>query len=137
MTARETVLVTGASGFVGSAVARLLSARGFEVRVLVRKSSPRANLEGFACSVAEGDMREPDDVRAAMQGAQYLFHVAADYRLWARDPEEIVRNNLNGTKVMMEAARDARLQRVVYTSSVATLRPGTLEITFGRNRPLE
>jgi dihydroflavonol-4-reductase len=125
MTSRDTVLVTGASGFVGSAVARLLAARNFDVRVLVRKSSPRGNLGGFACTVAEGDMRAPADVRAAMQGARYLFHVAADYRLWARDPEEIVRNNLNGTRIVMEAARDAAVERVIYTSSVATLRPGT------------
>jgi dihydroflavonol-4-reductase len=127
MTTRDTVLVTGASGFVGSAVARLLSARGFDVRVLVRSSSPRTNLEGFSCTIAEGDMREPADMRAAMKGARYLFHVAADYRLWARDPEEIVRNNLNGTRIVMEAARDAGVERIVYTSSVATLKPGTLD----------
>jgi len=126
MTVRDTVLVTGASGFVGSAVARLLAERGFDVRVLVRKSSPRDNLGGYACTVAEGDMREPADVRAAMGGARYLFHVAADYRLWARDPEEIVRNNLSGTRIVMESARAAGVERIVYTSSVATLRPGTL-----------
>jgi dihydroflavonol-4-reductase len=126
MTVRDTVLVTGASGFVGSAVARLLAERGFDVRVLVRKSSPRDNLDGYACTVAEGDMREPADVRAAMRGARYLFHVAADYRLWAKDPEEIVRNNLSGTRIVMESARAAGVERIVYTSSVATLRPGTL-----------
>ncbi len=121
----DIVLVTGASGFVGSAVARLLCARGFVVRALVRRSSPRANLEGLACTIAEGDMREPADMRAAMQGVRYLFHVAADYRLWAIDPEEIVRNNLEGTRIVMEAARDAGVERIVYTSSVATLKPGT------------
>jgi dihydroflavonol-4-reductase len=126
MTVRDTVLVTGASGFVGSAVARLLAERGFDVRVLVRKSSPRSNLHGYACTVAEGDMREPADARAAIRGARYLFHVAADYRLWARDPEEIVRNNLSGTRIVMESARAAGVERIVYTSSVATLRPGTL-----------
>lgn len=127
MTAGNTVLVTGASGFVGSAVARLLDARGFDVRVLVRSSSPRANLEGYRRSIVEGDMRDPAGMRAAMQGARYLFHVAADYRLWARDPEEIVRNNLNGTRTVMGAAGDAGVERIVYTSSVATLKPGTLE----------
>jgi dihydroflavonol-4-reductase len=136
MTARDTVLVTGASGFVGSAVARSLDARGFNVRVLVRSSSPRANLEGLTCTIAEGDMREPASVRAAMQGARCLFHVAADYRLWARDPEEIVRNNLNGTRVVMEAARDAGVERIVYTSSVATLEPGTLEAPSGEDKRL-
>jgi dihydroflavonol-4-reductase len=128
MTSRDIVLVTGASGFVGSAVARLLCARGFDVRVLVRSASPRANLEGFASTLAEGDMREPADMRAALRGARYLFHVAADYRLWAKDPEEIVRNNLNGTRTVMEAARDAGIERIVYTSSVATLRPGTAAV---------
>jgi dihydroflavonol-4-reductase len=136
MTARDTVLVTGASGFVGSAVARLLAARGFDVRVLVRNSSPRANLEGYMCSVVEGDMRNAADMRTAAKGARYLFHVAADYRLWAIDPEEIVRNNLNGTRIVMEAARDAGVERIVYTSSVATLKPGTLEAPSGESERL-
>jgi dihydroflavonol-4-reductase len=131
MTSRGTVLVTGASGFVGSAVARLLSERDFDVRVLVRASSPRGNLEGFSSTVVEGDMRDASDMQRAMQGVQYLFHVAADYRLWAKDPEEIVRNNLNGTRVVMEAARDAHVERIVYTSSVATLKPGTLAAPAG------
>jgi dihydroflavonol-4-reductase len=121
----DSVLVTGASGFVGSAVARKLSARGFDVRALARATSPRGNLEGFGGTVVEGDMRDPAAVRDAMQGVRYLFHVAADYRLWAPDPEEIVRNNLAGTRAVMEAARDCRVERIVYTSSVATLKPGT------------
>ena len=118
-------LVTGATGFVGSAVARALAARGSAVRVLARHSSPRANLEGFAAEIFEGDMRNPADMKAAMNGVRFLFHVAADYRLWAKDPEEIVRNNRDGTRVIMEAARDAGLERIVYTSSVATLKPGS------------
>ncbi|MGD0191279.1 MAG: hopanoid-associated sugar epimerase [Rhizomicrobium sp.] len=131
MSPRNTVLVTGASGFVGSAVGRLLSEREFDVRVLVRASSPRANLEGLRCTLVEGDMRNAQDMQRAMQGARYLFHVAADYRLWAKDPEEIVRNNLNGTRAVMEAARGAHIERIVYTSSVATLRPGTLAAPSG------
>jgi len=126
MSTSDAVLVTGASGFVGSAVARLLCARGFPVRVLVRRSSPRANIEGLPCEIVEGDMRDPSDMRGAMQGVRFLFHVAADYRLWAKDPAEIVRNNLDGTRTVMEAARDAGIERIVYTSSVATLEPGTL-----------
>jgi dihydroflavonol-4-reductase len=122
----DTVLVTGASGFVGSAVARILAARGFAVRVLVRRESPRGNLAGLDATIVEGDMREPHDMRAAMEGVRYLFHVAADYRLWAKDPEDIVRNNVAGTRAVMQAARDAKAERIVYTSSVATLKPGTL-----------
>lgn len=117
----DSVLVTGASGFVGSAVARALAARGFRVRCLVRASSPRQNLADLDADLVEGDMRDPASMTRAMEGARYLFHVAADYRLWARDPEEIVRNNLEGTKAVMEAARTARVERIVYTSSVATL----------------
>jgi hopanoid-associated sugar epimerase len=117
------VLVTGASGFVGSAVARALAARGDEVRVLMRKTSPRTNVSDVACEIVEGDMRDVDSMTRAMQGVQHLFHVAADYRLWARDPEEIVRNNFEGTRATMEAALAAGVERIVYTSSVAALKP--------------
>lgn len=117
------VLVTGASGFVGSAVARKLTERGYAVRVLARKTSPRANFEGLACEIAEGDMRDAASMKAAMKDVRHVFHVAADYRLWARDPDEIVRNNREGTRIVMEAARDAGVERIVYTSSVATLKP--------------
>src|SRR5579871_415920 len=116
-------LVTGASGFVGSSVARLLLANGFRVRVLVRASSPRANLEGLNAEIAEGDLLDPPSLRRAAKGARYLFHVAADYRLWARDPEDIVRNNREGTRAIMEAALDEGMERIVYTSSVAALKP--------------
>jgi dihydroflavonol-4-reductase len=117
----DIVLVTGASGFVGSAVARKLSRRGYEVRLLVRATSPRTNL--FDAEIVEGDMLDGKSVRRAMQGARYLFHVAADYRLWARDREEIVRNNRDGTRTVMEAALAEGVEKIVYTSSVATLKP--------------
>jgi len=121
MQAKGPTLVTGATGFVGSAVARALLAAGHRVRVLVRSSSPRANLAGLDVEVAEGDLREPSAVDHAMVGMRHLFHVAADYRLWARDPAEILRNNKLGTQGVMEAAVRHGVERVVYTSSVATL----------------
>jgi dihydroflavonol-4-reductase len=119
----DIVLVTGASGFVGSAVARKLSQRGHRVRVLMRKTSPTTNLAGLDAEPALGDMMDAASMRRAMKGARYLFHVAADYRLWARDPGEIVRNNREGTRNVMEAALAEGAEKIVYTSSVATLKP--------------
>ncbi len=124
MAAGGTVLVTGASGFVGSAVARALLGRGERVRCLVRPSSPRINFAGLDVELAEGDLRDPATLAPAMQGCAALYHVAADYRLWAPDPEELVRDNRAGTENIMRAALDAGVPRIVYTSSVATLRPG-------------
>jgi dihydroflavonol-4-reductase len=115
------ILVTGASGFVGSAVVRALLAQGRSVRALVRPTSPKGNLVGLDVQVALGDLADPAALATAMRGVRRMFHVAADYRLWARDPEEIVRNNLNGTRLVMEAALAAGVERIVYTSSVATL----------------
>ncbi len=117
----DIALVTGAAGFVGSAVARTLEAKGVAVRALARPESPRRNLDGLKGEIAIGDMRSAEDMTRALQGARWLFHVAADYRLWARDPEEIVRNNRQGTQAVMQAALAAGVERVVYTSSVATL----------------
>ncbi|HVV64717.1 MAG TPA: hopanoid-associated sugar epimerase [Rhizomicrobium sp.] len=119
----DTALVTGASGFVGSAVARKLAARGFHVRALARPSSPKTNFEGLDAEIFEGDMLDEKSVRRALQGARYLFHVAADYRLWAPDKLEIVRNNREGTRIVMEAALAQGVEKIVYTSSVATLKP--------------
>ncbi|ACB96713.1 hopanoid-associated sugar epimerase [Beijerinckia indica] len=115
------VLVTGGSGFVGSAVSRALIEAGFSVRVLTRGTSPRGNLSGLDVEIVEGDMRDPDAVARAMAGVQFLFHVAADYRLWARDPREIHLNNVEGTRIVMQNAQKAKVERVIYTSSVATL----------------
>jgi dihydroflavonol-4-reductase len=116
------VLVTGASGFVGSAVARIARERGFDVRVVIRKTSSRQNLEGLDAEVVIGDMRDETSMRAAMKGVRYLLHVAADYRIWARDPGEIERANLEGTEATMRAALAEGVERIVYTSSVATLK---------------
>jgi dihydroflavonol-4-reductase len=119
----DVTLVTGVAGFLGSAVARTLAASGRRVRGVVRASSPRENLADFPGELVEADLRDDAAVRAAMQGASELFHVAADYRLWARDPEEIVRNNRAMTEAVMGAALEADVRRIVYTSSVATLLP--------------
>ncbi|TWG81702.1 dihydroflavonol-4-reductase [Cupriavidus gilardii J11] len=118
----DDVLVTGASGFLGSAVARCALAHGANVRVLVRPRSSRRNIDGLPVRVFEGDMRDADAVHRAMSGVRHVFHVAADYRLWAPDPEEIVRTNVLGSQTVMRAARALGVERVVYTSSVATLR---------------
>jgi len=119
--ATERVLVTGASGFVGSAVLAELLARGKSVRALVRATSPLANLPREGIEIVQGDLRDPKAMTAAMQGVRYLFHVAADYRLWARDPGEIMTANVEGTRNVMQAASQAGVARIVYTSSVATL----------------
>jgi dihydroflavonol-4-reductase len=118
----DVAFVTGASGFVGSAVARALIRSGYAVRVLVRRSSPRVNLEHVDLEIVEGDMLDAKAVAAAMKGARYVLHVAADYRLWALDPDELMRTNHGGTQVIMSAAQAAGVERIVYTSSVATLR---------------
>lgn len=121
MTGSRLALVTGASGFVGSAVARRLLAAGYGVRVLLRASSDRRNIEGMQVETRYGALEDTASLGTALQGCSHLFHVAADYRLWVRDPESMFRANVDGTRHLMEQALAARLQRVVYTSSVATL----------------
>ncbi len=106
-------------------MARELVAAGFAVRALVRTGSSRANLAGLGIDIVDGDMRDGVTLREQMKGARYLFHVAADYRLWAPDPNEIIANNREGTRAVMQAALSAGVERIVYTSSVATLRVGT------------
>ena len=115
------VLITGATGFVGSAVLRRLSRAGHDLRALTRPGSDRRNLAGLRVEVAEGDLGDPQSLRHAVRGCAALFHVAADYRLWAPEPAEIYRTNVAGTEALMLAAAEAGVERVVYTSSVATL----------------
>ena len=114
-------LVTGATGFVGSAVARALIARGRRVRVLARPNSDRRNLAGLAVEIAEGAMEDPRSLARAVAGCRYVYHVAADYRIWVPDPAPMFRANVDGTRDLLTAALDAGVERVVYTSSVATL----------------
>jgi dihydroflavonol-4-reductase len=119
----DDILVTGAAGFLGSAVVRRALARGLRVRVLVRPGSPLRNLEGLPpVHVVVGDTRDSAAMTRALSGVRYLFHVAADYRLWAPITDEIVRANTDGTETAMLSALQCGVERVVYTSSVATLR---------------
>jgi len=124
-------LVTGATGFVGAAVARALLKEGWEVRALVRKSSDRRNVQSV--ETVEGDLADVSSLARALSGCEGLFHVAADYRLGAFDPRQLYKTNVEGTRNILNAARDAGVRRVVYTSSVATIgipkdgTPGTEE----------
>jgi dihydroflavonol-4-reductase len=114
-------LVTGATGFVGAAVARALLRSHCQVRVLVRSSSDRTNLRELNVEVAIGDLTDASSLERAAQGCEALFHVAADYRLGARDPAQLYHNNVEGTRNVLTAARRANVRRMVYTSSVATV----------------
>jgi dihydroflavonol-4-reductase len=122
----DIILITGASGFVGSAIAMAARGAGYRVRVLVRASSPRGNIQPDD-EVFIGDIRERASLANALHGVRYLIHAAADYRLWSRTPSEIIRTNAEGTRCVMEEALRAGVERIVYTSSVATiaLRDGT------------
>ncbi len=131
------VLVTGASGFVGSAVARIALERGFDVRVLMRTTSSRKNIEALDAEVVLGDMRDEASMRAALKGVRYLFHVAADYRIWAPDPSEIERSNLQGTEATMRAALAEGVERIVYTSSVATLKVTSAGTIVDETKPAD
>lgn len=122
----DAVLVTGASGFVGSAIARACRSEGFVVRTLVRRSSPRTNLVRGDVAV-EGDLRDRASLRPALRGVRHVFHAAADYRLWASDPAELSRTNVVGTENLLAEALREGVERIVYTSSVATIEPGADE----------
>jgi dihydroflavonol-4-reductase len=130
------VLITGASGFLGAALVDVFRKAGFPVRIMVRASSPRTNLVWNDVEIVEGDMRDRASVAAALAGQRYLVHAAADYRLWAPDPEEIVRTNRDGAVILMEEALRAGIERVVYTSSVATIKPHDDGTPADETRPL-
>ncbi|MGI9500560.1 MAG: hopanoid-associated sugar epimerase [Geminicoccaceae bacterium] len=116
-----TILVTGGTGFVGSAVIRSLLERGNNVRALTRATSDPAHLQGQKVERVTGDLDDPKSLRKAVSGCRALFHVAADYRLWVPEPDAISRTNVEGTRSLMRAAAEAGVERIVYTSSVATL----------------
>jgi dihydroflavonol-4-reductase len=119
---RGLLLITGASGFLGAAIAHCARAAGYAVRVLIRPTSPRTNIHSDD-EVMIGDMRDRESVATALRGVRYLVHAAADYRLWAAVPDDIVRNNVDGTRILMEEALRGGVERIVYTSSVATIAP--------------
>ncbi len=116
-------LVTGATGFVGAAVARRLLAAGHSVRVMVRPTSNLGNIADLPVETCLGDLRDPASLARALGGMDALFHVAADYRIWTRNPQELLDSNVGGTANIMDAALDARIKRIVYCSSVAAIRP--------------
>lgn len=116
-----TTLVTGATGFVGSAVARVLAARGHELRLLVRQSSDRRNLAELKAEVVTGDLTDAASLRRAAAGCRYVVHVAADYRVWVPNPDAMLRANVDGAVAMVRAAADAGAERIVHCSSVAAL----------------
>src|SRR6185437_1199913 len=113
--------VTGATGFLGSHVARVLAEQGASLRLLVRAASNTKNVADLKADLATGDLRDPSTFETAIAGCDAVFHVAADYRLWVRDPDEMYRANVEGTRAILEAARNGNVRRVVYTSSVATM----------------
>jgi dihydroflavonol-4-reductase len=121
VSAHSPTLLTGATGFVGSAVARVLAARGHRLRLLVRPTSDRRNLAGLDAELALGDLTDPASLARAARGCRYLFHVAADYRFWVPDPQAMLRANVDGTLAVMRAAQEAGVERIVHCSSVAAL----------------
>src|ERR1019366_2880929 len=115
------VFLTGSTGFVGSHVAQAYAAEGAELRLLTRATSKLAAIEGLTADIVVGDLRQPEALRTALRGCDALVHVAADYRLWVRDPKEMYASNVDGTRELLRIAREEGVAKVVYTSSVATM----------------
>ena len=130
------VFLTGATGFVGHHVAKALADQGAELRLLVRKTSSLKNLEGIAGDTVVGDLAQPESFAPALAGCDAVMHVAADYRLWIRDPDAMYRANVDGTRDLLRLAREAGVPRVVYTSSVATMHFCTNGIVSNEDTPV-
>ena len=130
------VFLTGATGFVGHHVAHALAAQGADLRLLVRKSSNLQNLEGIRGETHLGDLLDPESLRSGLEGCDALMHVAADYRLWIRDPKSMYRANVDGTRELLRMARETGVKRVVYTSSVATMHFRTDGLVINEDTPV-
>jgi len=130
------IFVTGATGFVGHHVAKALAEQGAELRFLVRKSSKLSNLEGINGDTVLGDLTKPEGFKSALAGCDGVMHVAADYRLWIRDPDAMYRANVDGTRDLLKLAREAGVRRLVYTSSVATMAFRTDGIVVNEDTPV-
>ena len=130
------IFLTGATGFVGHHVALALAAEGAQLRMLIRKTSNLANLEGLPGETYIGDLEEPETIRGGLEGCDAVMHVAADYRLWIRDPQSMYRVNVDGTRELLRMAREARVPRFVYTSSVATMHFRTDGLIVNENTPV-
>ena len=115
------VLITGSSGFIGAAVTRAVVAKGDEVRVLVRPTSNRSNLDGLPVETVEGDLQDSKSLKKALTGCQGVYHVAAHYALWAQDPTTFYKVNVEGTKQLFRAAEEAGVERIVYTSTIGAI----------------
>ncbi len=116
-----TAFITGATGFIGGHIVRRLASRGYRIRALVRSTSRRDGLENFPVEWVDGDLSHTGALREAMEGCNFVFHAAADYRLWARYPAAMYATNVDGTRNVLQAALDAKVDRLVYTSTVGTI----------------
>jgi dihydroflavonol-4-reductase len=130
------VFLTGATGFIGHHVAKALAAEGAQLRMLVRKTSKLSNLEGISGEIHEGDLSVPESIRPAIAGCDAVVHVAADYRLWIPNPDEMYRANVDGTRELLRMAREAGVPRFVYTSSVATMHFRTDGLVINEDTPV-
>jgi dihydroflavonol-4-reductase len=130
------IFLTGATGFVGHHVAKALAAEGADLRMLVRKTSKLDNLEGIAGQTHVGDLSDPESIKPALTGCDAVVHVAADYRLWIPDPEAMYKANVEGTRELLRMAREAKVPRFVYTSSVATMHFRTDGLVINEDTPV-
>jgi len=119
--AEEFTFVTGATGFIGSHIVRRLLQRGDRVRILARNSSRKSNIEALGCEIAIGDLKDSNSLLRCIQGCRFVYHVAADYRLWARNPQDIYDNNVGGTRNLLSVCCEAGVEKIIYTSTVGTI----------------